>query len=1056
MDKLSEKGCIFLFLFILKKILYISFLLLLVLYNAQAQLNYHITTNQGLGTNMLSTIIRDRNNYMWICSYNGLFKHEGSGIRVFKKMRGADKSISSEEMHGLFEDRYGFIWIGTTAGVDKIDPVTGKVIHYYLKNPDNNSSYVGYIYAVFQDNKDDMWIATNAALFRINYQTGKFTTVPERKDEKGMPSTFMGYRPAVETKAGMWMGTSDGLVFYEYSTQKFYHRYYNPQQQAVFNLPAPFKKSNGNSSEITTDSKGNLYFIVDDDKLGRYNMETKQVDSFRFTYPVDAWRCCLSLAADNFDNIWIGFRHGGVLVFNKNTTDFISIQKQPVNSLISSNYISSIVKDYQGRMWVTTDNGLHIIDLYNKAIQQVVLSNLPEFEQLKYQSGIATIDKNDNLYIPYLAGGIFKYNANSQLVQYTPPVDSAIYKSSFVFTESDNSLLVGTKNSLLKISSLQPANNTWQKVPNLTDSLHKTNGRIAWMYKHSDNSYYIKKFTGEWYHINGKQIEQFSGDGFMKLGCVSKDSLSLWYITETANLARRQLNTGQTDTVFLQKLLKQSNFSFANPRDLADDGNGSIWITSQNGLLRYNIKEGTLVTYSSSDGLSHSFTYALHADASGGVWVASIGGIDYYQPGSNSFRNITGFTASKYMDAFGSSVATSDGRICFITGNKIWIINPSLFFAQQQESKVVRIHEMRINDIPVNWNDSTMLMQLPWKKNRLLFRFGLLDYNPQGNVQYAYKLDGLQQDWVDNESRNEIQFNVLSPGKYTLHIRATATADNNKQYFYQLSFHIKPPFWQTWWFRMLIFSIIALLLFLFYKRRINNLKAKSAIKQQMAELEGKAIRAQMNPHFIFNSLNAIQESIVTEKIDAAYDYLSQFSKLLRMVLDNSDKNLIPLNSELETIRLYLSLEALRFSQSFSYTIENSDKLDNEDIYIPSLLLQPFVENAIWHGLINKEGEKLLQIRFSENDGKLQCVIEDNGVGRARAAQIKEQKLGAARFASKGTKLAMQRIEILNRERPGSASIETIDLMDEAGKGAGTKVVITLANDYNNSKNIHLD
>ncbi len=1019
---------------------------------AQAQLSYHINTNQGLGTSMLSTIIRDRNNYMWICSYNGLFKHEGSGIRVYKKMGEADKSISSEEMHGLFEDRYGFIWIGTTAGVDKIDPVTGKVLHYYLKNPDNNSSYVGYIYGVFQDNKDDMWIATDAALFRMNYKSGKFTTVPKRKDEKGMPSSYMGYRPAVETNTGIWMGTSDGLVFYEYKTGKFYHRYYNPEQKPVFDLAAPFKRSNGNSSEITADSKGNLYFITGDDKLGRYNPQTNQIDSFQFEYPADAWRCCISLAADNFDNIWIGFRHGGVLVFDQNTAVFSSIRKQPVNSLISSNYISSIAKDYQGRMWVTTDNGLHIIDLYNKAIQQVVLSNLPEFEQIKYQSGIAAIDKNDNLYVPYLNGGIFKYNVTNQSIQYTAPVDSAIYKTSFVLPESDNSLLLGSNTTLLRMQSLQVANNKWQKVPIVTDSLNKTKAKISWVYKHKDNSYYIKKFNGQWYHISERGVENFSGAGFMKLGCFSKDSLSLWYITQEANLARRELSTGKTDTVFLQKLLKQTNFSFSNARDLADDGNGSIWITSQNGLLRYNTKEEKLFTYSSTDGLSHSFTYALHADAAGRIWVASIGGIDYYDPGTKNFRNIVGFTSGKYMEAFGSSVATSDGRICFITGNKIWIINPSLFLAQQPDRKLVRLHEMRINDVPVNWNDSTMLMQLPWQKNRLLFRFGLLDYNPQGKVLYAYKLDGLHKDWVDNESRSEIQFNVLPPGTYTLHIKATATADNNKQYLYQLSFRIKPPWWQTWWFRILVLLTIAGLIYFLFRRRIRDIRSKAAIKQQMAELEGKAIRAQMNPHFIFNSLNAIQESIVTEKIDAAYDYLSRFSKLLRLVLDNSDKNLIPLSSELETIRLYLSLEALRFSQSFSYTIENNDKLDKEDIYIPSLLLQPFVENAIWHGLINKEGDKQLQIRFSEMEGKLQCVIEDNGVGRAKAAHIKDQKLGAGRFESKGTKLAMQRIEILNREKPGSATIETIDLFDAAGIAAGTKVVITLVNDLIPQKN----
>jgi len=179
-------------------------------------------------------------------------------------------------------------------------------------------------------------------------------------------------------------------------------------------------------------------------------------------------------------------------------------------------------------------------------------------------------------------------------------------------------------------------------------------------------------------------------------------------------------------------------------------------------------------------------------------------------------------------------------------------------------------------------------------------------------------------------------------------------------------------------------------------------------------------------------------------VDVAYDYLSRFSKLLRMVLDNSEKTMIPLSSELETVRLYLSLEAMRFSQSFTYTIEAGENLEKDDIYIPSLLLQPFAENAIWHGLINKEGEKKLLIRFEENNDVLECVIEDNGVGRTKAAAIKQQKLGSARFASKGTRLAMQRIEILNRERPGSASIETIDLFDEAGTAAGTRVVIRLA------------
>jgi LytS/YehU family sensor histidine kinase len=170
-----------------------------------------------------------------------------------------------------------------------------------------------------------------------------------------------------------------------------------------------------------------------------------------------------------------------------------------------------------------------------------------------------------------------------------------------------------------------------------------------------------------------------------------------------------------------------------------------------------------------------------------------------------------------------------------------------------------------------------------------------------------------------------------------------------------------------------------------------------------------------------------------------------------MVLDNSEKNFISLSTELETIRLYLSLEALRFSQSFTYTIELKEELDKDDIFIPSLLLQPFVENAIWHGLINKAGEKKLLLQFEEKNGYLECIIYDNGVGRKRSAEIKKNKLGASHFESKGTKLALQRIEILNRERPGSAGIETIDLYDEAGNAAGTKILVKFASDLNHFK-----
>ena len=242
--------------------------------------------------------------------------------------------------------------------------------------------------------------------------------------------------------------------------------------------------------------------------------------------------------------------------------------------------------------------------------------------------------------------------------------------------------------------------------------------------------------------------------------------------------------------------------------------------------------------------------------------------------------------------------------------------------------------------------------------------------------------------------------------------------------------------------------------------KIASLKAKSILEiqdsrlkelnHQMNETRLSAIRAQMNPHFLFNSLNAIQECIISEKYDAAYEYLSRFSKLLRLVLNHSEKNFISLNEELETIQLYLSLEELRFNHTFTYEIAVNENIETDDVMVPSLLLQPFVENAIWHGLINKEGIKKLKLSFREEKNMIKCIIEDNGIGRKRSAMIKEQKLGANQFASRGTLLSEKRIQILNQQFSNMAQIETIDHYDQGQKSIGTSVIITLPLDIENA------
>ena len=213
--------------------------------------------------------------------------------------------------------------------------------------------------------------------------------------------------------------------------------------------------------------------------------------------------------------------------------------------------------------------------------------------------------------------------------------------------------------------------------------------------------------------------------------------------------------------------------------------------------------------------------------------------------------------------------------------------------------------------------------------------------------------------------------------------------------------------------------------------------------RQISDLESKALKAQMNPHFVFNSLNAIQECIVTGKVEEAYAYLSQFARLLRLVLEHSDMAEVSLHDELEVLSLFVSLEKLRFRNDMQYSLKVEKDLDDEEIRIPPMLIQPHLENAIWHGLRYRNGEKKLTLSIAETiPGYLEVVVEDNGVGRVKAAALRQDRLGDHKHKSIGKQLSGNRLELLRKNHPQS-NMEIIDLYDEQGMATGTRVILVI-------------
>jgi hypothetical protein len=233
----------------------------------------------------------------------------------------------------------------------------------------------------------------------------------------------------------------------------------------------------------------------------------------------------------------------------------------------------------------------------------------------------------------------------------------------------------------------------------------------------------------------------------------------------------------------------------------------------------------------------------------------------------------------------------------------------------------------------------------------------------------------------------------------------------------------------------------------FKVEQLENQKKQAELQQQAVELEMQALRAQMNPHFIFNCLNSINRIILRNDSQSASDYLTRFSRLIRMVLVNSQLSMIPLEDELHMLRLYLDMERLRFKDAFNYSIIFTNAIDEESVMIPPLLLQPFCENAVWHGLMQLPerqgiaGQGRLTIELSMQDKVLQCIISDNGIGREASAALKSKTAGKQK--SMGLEITAQRLALLNQHRQIETHYTIEDVVDDDNEIAGTRVILRI-------------
>lgn len=388
-----------------------------------------------------------------------------------------------------------------------------------------------------------------------------------------------------------------------------------------------------------------------------------------------------------------------------------------------------------------------------------------------------------------------------------------------------------------------------------------------------------------------------------------------------------------------------------------------------------------------------------------------------------------------------SLLESKDGNIYLGGLNGLNYFDPQKIKSKEEKLNIV------LSGVTIGQDDSSFVLNtnpllLDWKQNSVEFQFVTPYFGNPQKITYKYRLSGLDNGWQMNGRNNKVRFSSLSPNEYEFTVAASPDGLNWYETDKPFRFKILPPLWQRVWFIILCLIITAGLAYWLFKKRVTVIRNQTELREKMNEMEMRALRAQMNPHFIFNCLNSINRYIVKSDNATASLYLTRFSKLIRLILDNSNSKNVLLSNELEALKLYIEMEGVRFDNKFDYRIILDENVSPDSIEVPSLIIQPYVENAIWHGLLHKETNGSLLVKISMvNDNVLRCVIEDNGVGRAKAMEYRSKSV--INKKSLGMKLTEDRIAILNQNTHTNASVEILDLVDEENEAAGTRVVIVI-------------
>lgn len=953
--------------------------------------NYQI--KNGLLSNYIYSIYQDSKGYIWLSSDVGVSRFDGQNFTHYNTAHG----MPDNEVFSMYEASDGRLWFAT---------LTGKVCFYDRGRifSENNLPFLkrcdakGMIINIIEMDDGRIAYCSTHKVMIIDLLRQK---IEERPCGEGVLVIWKN-RDASLRAAGRGMGNI--------GKQSFDLLLKGP----VLSQPA---------RAIT---HGDTILISSSQKLYEYFPTAKGYAYRELHSPLDKNNEFIFLRLQG-SQLWAGTRNGAYLL------DFPSLRIQ--KHFLSGRSVSSVFKDKEGGLWFST---------FEEGVFYVPAPNIQHFttkEGLLFNR-ITCLNKDaqNRLWIGSESSAYSIYDGEKML-------------SRQIFPEN-------VKNKNIRNIRHFPDGTTL--VIGKAATLHLRNG-LEQFFCHRSSDVNIDARGEYWiastglYHLNEANLAK---------ALVSPALLKRYGLDSLYSRVKpiRLLGIRVERIVFdeaQRKWLATPNglFSFRDEepeklilpygtKDLDfDPQTQTLWaLTESKGL--FVIRQGKIIdSITIANQRGGVICWDMCRDENNEIWIGSAGGL---------FRVIGRPGQLKLVDYWGVLGLGSEKINAIETiGENIYIGKddgllqvPKAVLAAAPAPPIVLLKSLRYNDT-LRLEPGAQTLSIKYNQGALSFEYEGLSYREAQNIRYRYRLLGLDEKWY--ETTNEaVEYANLQPGHYTFEVMALNGAGAASAHSSELHLRIKPPFWREQWFYVLITALSIVIIVAYVRARerklrrkyeIENLLMKSSqenteLQKRISDLRMLALRLQMNPHFIFNALNTIKGYYGQDKMVEANAFIGKFARLLRLNLDYSDSQ-IPLDQEMELLKIYVQLSQIRYPNKIELELRCAPNINPAEMLIPSMLIQPFVENAVIHGVVPKRGKGLIQIDFALQNSNLQVKIKDDGIGRAASAQYKIRDV----HKPLATQITSDRLELLGQN--GHSALRILDLVDENGQPAGTEVQLLI-------------